>query len=166
LIKDTKAAHLARGHVRDIIEGWGPRPALPFSLWESETAKAFEKAKNAGVLEEQETGAERERRLRKLAQRGVVRLFNAISAAQGVQEKPEEKKRPREEDGQEGEQQPAAKVLKKPNVLGGRGKAETRSFMPFLSSEMRLTTGRSEQFVESFLPGLDQSRNDFCTTPS
>ncbi|GJN93576.1 hypothetical protein Rhopal_006633-T1 [Rhodotorula paludigena] len=84
VLRETKAQHLARGHVRDVIGGWGSRPPLPFSQWESESARAFERARRGGNLEDDETGAEREKRLRKLAQRGVVRLFNAIGAAQGV----------------------------------------------------------------------------------
>ncbi|KAK4690842.1 hypothetical protein P7C70_g9479, partial [Phenoliferia sp. Uapishka_3] len=80
LIRDTKASHLARGHVRDVIAGWGARPNVAFSLWDSKSARQFERAQRGeekeGVVVE--TGAEREKRLRKLAQRGVVRLFNAI----------------------------------------------------------------------------------------
>lgn len=83
-----------------------------------------------------ETGAEREKRLRKLAQRGVVRLFNAIGAAQGAPAKAEreEKKRKLDEGRSEGGSMatttmgeldgPGGKVLRRPNVLGGRGKGE------------------------------------------
>ncbi|KAI5474592.1 hypothetical protein MNV49_002767 [Pseudohyphozyma bogoriensis] len=132
LIRETKASHLARGHVKDVIAGWGSRPALPFSLWESESARRFEKAQRNGEEEVVETGAEREKRLRKLAQRGVVRLFNAISAAQGAPER--EEKKARKDGGSEtasvaategGEPQaPGGNVKRRPNVLGGRGKAE------------------------------------------
>ena len=86
-----------------------------------------------------ETGAEREKRLRKLAQRGVVRLFNAIGAAQGAPVKAEEesRKRLRGEAGasEAGEPRelgpgesmgPGGKVTRRPNVLGARGKGEAR----------------------------------------
>lgn len=139
LIRETKANHLARGHVRDVIAGWGARPALPFSQWESTSAREFERAQNGEVEGETgETGAEREKRLRKLAQRGVVRLFNAIGAAQGAPlkaEKEEAKKRKREAGESDagstatttvGIEGPGGKVLRRPNVLGGRGKGEAR----------------------------------------
>ncbi|KAK4056219.1 hypothetical protein OIO90_002660 [Microbotryomycetes sp. JL221] len=140
LIKQTKAQHYARGHVRDVISGWAPRPPLPFSLWESQQARDFERARTgqAGdVPEGVENSAEREKRLRKLAQRGVVRLFNAIRAAQGAPERAEwedKLKRKAEAieaggDGTQGQATessgPGGKVTRRPNVLGGRGKGET-----------------------------------------
>ncbi|GAA5894972.1 RRP15 family protein [Sporobolomyces salmoneus] len=129
VIRETKAQHLSRGHVRDVIGGWGARPPLPFSQWESKSARDFEAARRGGSLEEGETGAEREKRLRKLAQRGVVRLFNAIGAAQGVTGKD------KEQEEQEARKKAAVKlnageitsggtVNRRPNVLGGRGKGE------------------------------------------
>ncbi|POY76442.1 hypothetical protein BMF94_0642 [Rhodotorula taiwanensis] len=132
VIRETKAAHLARGHVRDVIGGWGPRPPLPFSEWESKAARNFEQAKRGGKLvDEGETSAEREKRLRKLAQRGVVRLFNAIGAAQGVSGKDkdieEQEKRKKlavkvtAKDGGEGDSQ-GKTLSRRPNILGARGK--------------------------------------------
>lgn len=101
LIRETKANHLARGHVRDVIAGWGSRPAIPFGTWDSTTAREFDRAQNGADGENVETGAEREKRLRRLAQRGVVRLFNAIGAAQGAPAKAErdEAKKRKLEDG-------------------------------------------------------------------
>lgn len=124
-----------------MIVGWGARPNLPFSQWDSVSARAFARAQNGdGEDGGAETGAEREKRLRRLAQRGVVRLFNAIGAAQGAPakaDKEEAKKRKREAGlesemgstatgytgvGAEGEE--GKKTLRRPNVLGGRGKGE------------------------------------------
>lgn len=128
--------------MREVIAGWSARPALPFSQWESASARQFAKARagqsagDDGLLDE--TGAEREKRLRKLAQRGVVRLFNAIGAAQGAPVKlqeEEEKKRIRVEgESEAGQQQlapgesmgPGGKIMRRPNVLGARGKGEAR----------------------------------------
>ncbi|KAK4053429.1 hypothetical protein OIV83_001594 [Microbotryomycetes sp. JL201] len=138
LIRDTKAQHYARGHVRDVISGWGPRPPLPFSLWESKQARDFERARRGeagqdAVPEGVENSAEREKRLRKLAQRGVVRLFNAIRAAQGAPERAQweekliqKKIEGKDENGQEAGESgaPGGKVTRRPNVLGGRGKGE------------------------------------------
>ena len=139
MIRETKANHLARGHVRDVIAGWGARPALPFSQWESASAREFERAQHGEADGEiTETGAEREKRLRRLAQRGVVRLFNAIGAAQGAPGKAErdEAKRRKLEDGMSdagsiattaaGVELIGGKVTRRPNVLGGRGKGEAR----------------------------------------
>lgn len=185
MIKDTKAAHFERGHVRDIIAGWGPRPALPFALWESKDARRFEKAQRGDDADEvEETGAEREKRLRRLAQRGVVRLFNAIAAAQGVPEKvaKEEAKKTRREDGASemggseaggGEEgAPPNKILRRPNVLGGRGKGEACEyfFLSFVSSHRpvyhlltdvptRFSFLNSVQFVKGVVPRSHQSRN-------
>ncbi|KWU45143.1 hypothetical protein RHOSPDRAFT_16900 [Rhodotorula sp. JG-1b] len=132
VIRETKAAHLARGHVRDVIGGWGPRPPLPFSEWESKAARDFEAAKRGGKLsvEEGETSAEREKRLRKLAQRGVVRLFNAIGAAQGVagkdkdvEEQEKRRKLAVKVTAKDGEGEGAAPTIsRRPNILGARGK--------------------------------------------
>ncbi|GAA5905092.1 hypothetical protein JCM8208_007681 [Rhodotorula glutinis] len=135
VLRDTKAQHLARGHVRDVIGGWGPRPPLPFSQWDSASARRFEAAKRGGRLEaeDNETGAEREKRLRKLAQRGVVRLFNAIGAAQGtvgkdkdVEEQEKRKKLAVKVGVKEGANGPATNptggLSRRPNVLGARGK--------------------------------------------
>lgn len=137
VLRETKAQHLARGHVRDVIGGWGPRPPLPFSQWESANARAFEAAKRGGRLEaeDNETGAEREKRLRKLAQRGVVRLFNAIGAAQGtagkdkdVEEQEKRKKLAVKVGVKEGATgsatNPTGGLSRRPNVLGARGKNE------------------------------------------
>lgn len=144
LIRETKANHLARGHVRDVIAGWGARPALPFSQWESASAREFERAQHGEAEGEiTETGAEREKRLRRLAQRGVVRLFNAIGAAQGAPGKAErdEAKRRKTEDGMSdagsiattsaGVDSIGGKVSRRPNVLGGRGKGEARQSLRF-----------------------------------
>lgn len=146
-----------------MIVGWGARPPLPFSLWESKSAREFERAQRGeGALkdgeEEVETGAEREKRLRKLAQRGVVRLFNAIGAAQGAPERSEReeaKKRKREVDD-EGSQATTTvgelgvnKITRRPNVLGGRGKGEAceSSF----SSRSRLGPCRRTKETDCFL---------------
>ncbi|BGP19165.1 hypothetical protein JCM10213_006489 [Rhodosporidiobolus nylandii] len=135
VLRETKAQHFSRGHVRDVIGGWDARPPLPFSQWESKSARDFEAAKRGGRLEADETGAEREKRLRKLAQRGVVRLFNAIGAAQGVagkdKEIEEQEKRKKlavkvgVADGTTtAGLNPTGTVNRRPNVLGARGKGE------------------------------------------
>lgn len=66
-----------RGHISDVIAGWSARPNIPFSQWSRlETEDAPQ------TVEYGQGGAEREKELRRLAQRGAVRLFNAIKAAQ------------------------------------------------------------------------------------
>ncbi|SCV72372.1 BQ2448_3909 [Microbotryum intermedium] len=139
VLRESKAQHFARGHVPDVIAGWGARPPLPFSLWESNSAREFERARRGGdsSLAEVvvESGAEREKRLRKLAQRGVVRLFNAIGAAQGVPDRldREDVKRRRTIEKVATGLPPidngllGGKAARQPNVLGGRGKGEALS---------------------------------------
>ena len=75
LVQFTRHEREERGHVQDVIGGWGPRPAKPFSEWSTDGADDDGVDRAAG-------GAEHERVLRRWAQRGVVRLFNAIRAAQ------------------------------------------------------------------------------------
>ncbi|KAL9940798.1 hypothetical protein V8E36_000286 [Tilletia maclaganii] len=109
---NAKAARLAmqqrkmreeRAHVTDVIGGWGPPGVLPTideAAWKDVLAKKKHGVSGVGrnLLggsvnvdegdEEQaawlEEGGSRayERKLRKVAQRGVVKLFNAIRAAQ------------------------------------------------------------------------------------
>lgn len=68
-----------RGHVKDVIAGWTARPNVPFSQWNGVDATDDKTEHGIG-------GAEKEKELRRLAQRGVVRLFNAIKAAQYTEE--------------------------------------------------------------------------------
>ncbi|KAG0150390.1 hypothetical protein CROQUDRAFT_668533 [Cronartium quercuum f. sp. fusiforme G11] len=67
-----------RGHIKDVIGGWTPRPALPFSEWliKPDGPNRQEVSMVGGVTQE--------KALRRLAQTGVVKLFNAIRAAQNV----------------------------------------------------------------------------------
>ncbi|GAA94833.1 uncharacterized protein L969DRAFT_256279 [Mixia osmundae IAM 14324] len=77
-VQQTRHQVAERGHVSDLIADWRPRPQRPFSQWTKKTE---------GDLEQEELGvssAEQEKALRRLAQKGVVRLFNAVRAAQGV----------------------------------------------------------------------------------
>lgn len=64
-----------RGHVKDVIGEWGPPGVLP-------TSRAPEESPGFHEWMEQGGAKGYERRLRKVAQRGVVKLFNAIRAAQ------------------------------------------------------------------------------------
>lgn len=65
----TKYEILEKGHVRDVISGWGDVPDVRFRLWNQQTP---------GEGQTKAGGQEGEKILRKLAQRGVVKLFNAI----------------------------------------------------------------------------------------
>jgi hypothetical protein len=73
-----------RGHVKDVIAGWTARPNLPFSQWHG--VDTYEDGEDKANVEHAAGGAEKEKELRRLAQRGVVRLFNAIKAAQYTEE--------------------------------------------------------------------------------
>ncbi|PLW56648.1 hypothetical protein PCANC_05115 [Puccinia coronata f. sp. avenae] len=135
-----------RGHIKDVIGGWTPRPAVPFSEWLVQSNRQWsEKGDYVG-------GASQEKTLRRLAQTGVVKLFNAIRAAQNVDDQDPQasltttlsgaQKRklnklvgdkaskkcliddpdaPSETPALEGE---GAVTRSKPNVLGSRGKDE------------------------------------------
>lgn len=80
-----------RSHVKDVIGGWGPPGVLP--ALEDEDGNVMETMRNAedDVERLQEFASQGgsqsyERKLRKVAQRGVVKLFNAIRAAQTTTE--------------------------------------------------------------------------------
>jgi len=82
LLQANRHEREERGHVSDVIAGWTARPNVPFSQWNridesNATAVATTSEHAAG-------GADKERELRRLAQRGAVRLFNAIKAAQST----------------------------------------------------------------------------------
>lgn len=62
-------------HVRDVIGEWGPPGVLPGTTPDPDVMQAFLEQGGAKGYE---------RRLRKVAQRGVVKLFNAIRAAQST----------------------------------------------------------------------------------
>ncbi|KAJ9476821.1 hypothetical protein PHBOTO_000471 [Pseudozyma hubeiensis] len=88
---EQKRRREERSHVKDVIGGWGPPGVLP-SL-EDEDGNVIEVFGNAQDDAErlQEFASQGgtqsyERKLRKVAQRGVVKLFNAIRAAQTTTE--------------------------------------------------------------------------------
>lgn len=128
-----------RGHVKDIIAGWTPRPNVPFSQWNKIDDATVEENAN---LEYAIGGAEKEKELRRLAQRGVVRLFNAIKAAQYTEEAvtkgnsvpsiaPAGRLAIKDKDASpapsaNGSGAAAAPVSRAANVLGSRGKQEAR----------------------------------------
>lgn len=88
---EQKRRREERCHVKDVIGGWGPPGVLPalededgniietFPAAEDEAEKLQEFAAQGG-------SQTYERKLRKVAQRGVVKLFNAIRAAQTTTE--------------------------------------------------------------------------------
>ena len=80
---EQRRAREERAHVTDLIAGWGPPGELPRS--QDDQASKIKIEEDADALTEwldQGGNQGYERRLRKVAQRGVVKLFNAIRAAQ------------------------------------------------------------------------------------
>ncbi|PWN90286.1 hypothetical protein FA10DRAFT_301557 [Acaromyces ingoldii] len=94
-VLNAKAARLAlearkkredRAHVEDVIGGWGPPGRLP-KTEEGEEKQPDDEPDDAARSWLSQGGAQGyEKRLRKVAQRGVVKLFNAIRAAQNTNE--------------------------------------------------------------------------------
>lgn len=92
----AKAARLAlekrkereeRAHIKDVIGDWGPPGSLSYAGYAPLSGPALD------AWTEQGGAKGYERRLRKTAQRGVVKLFNAIRAAQSTTEDDIEKAR-------------------------------------------------------------------------
>ena len=167
LVRERRRTHYARGHKPDTIADWGPRPRLPFSEWGSAHARAFARAQARHIADvnglddsaEDEGAQEREKRLRRLAQRGVIKLFNAIGAAQGVPLKHEKALSSRASASRAGSTAAASggasqagddaestaagssarmsdvskSTLKRGNVLGSKGKSEASASLNFSS---------------------------------
>ncbi|SPO20950.1 uncharacterized protein UTRI_00427 [Ustilago trichophora] len=88
---EQKRRREERCHVKDVIGGWGPPGVLPALEDEDgniiETPFAAEdEAEKLQEFASQGGSQTYERKLRKVAQRGVVKLFNAIRAAQTTTE--------------------------------------------------------------------------------
>lgn len=90
---EQKRRREERSHVKDVIAGWGPPGVLPPLLDQDgnimETYPAISAEDDQEKLQEfaSQGGSQvYERKLRKVAQRGVVKLFNAIRAAQTTTE--------------------------------------------------------------------------------
>lgn len=133
---NAKAARIAlaarrkredRAHVTDVIGGWGAPGELPKTadgdekpVIASEAQEGVEAEKLKAWL--QEGGVQGyEKRLRKVAQRGVVKLFNAIRAAQNTNEDDLEEAQPVKAASTD---VAATKNVKKAdNPLGGKTKA-------------------------------------------
>lgn len=132
-----------RGHVKDVIAGWTPRPNVPFSQWNT-----IDTTDPNSQVEYAIGGAEKEKELRRLAQRGVVRLFNAIKAAQYTEETvtksggvaaiantEEETSSSSRQAIKDASPAPPAgiagmqPVTRAPNVLGSRGRQEAREYI-------------------------------------
>lgn len=78
---EERRAREARWRVKDVIGAWGQPGQRP-----GEDDEADETEESTSALDWQQQGGTKgyERKLRKVAQRGVVKLFNAIRAAQST----------------------------------------------------------------------------------
>jgi hypothetical protein len=125
LAVEAKKKREERARVKDVIGGWGAPGQLP------KTAEGEEKEENDSDDDNEQRkdwimqgGAQGyEKRLRKVAQRGVVKLFNAIRAAQGTTEEDVDQIK-----GTRKEELPSSKAassnsLKGDNALGAKGRA-------------------------------------------
>ena len=170
LLQATRHEREERGHVADVIAGWTARPNIPFSQWGkvNEGDTSFEYSVG---------GADKEKELRRLAQKGAVRLFNAIKAAQSteknasdVQIKSKVSTLSREGKAQVKEASPVDSVISsghttkhalntigaekgKLNLLGSRGQQEARKLLLFSCSARELGLMRffSCQSIQSIL---------------
>ncbi|EST09985.1 Protein of unknown function DUF1665 [Kalmanozyma brasiliensis GHG001] len=87
---EQKRRREERSHIKDVIGGWGPPGVLPaLEDEDGNIIETFYAENDEQRLEEfaSQGGSQvYERKLRKVAQRGVVKLFNAIRAAQTTTE--------------------------------------------------------------------------------
>lgn len=120
LAVEAKKKRAERARVTDVIGGWGaPGQVLKTDEGDEREAEESEHFKEWSL----QGGAQAyEKRLRKVAQRGVVKLFNAIRAAQNTTESDVEAlKGTRKEENVS--KASAANRLKGQNALGAKGKA-------------------------------------------
>jgi hypothetical protein len=120
-VRTSKHIQLERGHVKDVIGGWAPRPSKPFSEW-------ADVQETTVVGEGEMGGAEKERELRRLAQRGVVKLFNAIRAAQGAVDEAKAPVKPKKVSDAPAKEATSAVEQKAFNILGSKGKEAAREW--------------------------------------
>jgi len=120
VVQSQKHERQERCHVRDVIGGWQPRPQRPFAEWAGDDESA--------VGEGGKTTAELEKDMRRLAQKGVVKLFNAIRVAQNVDAEavaPSVKPKPLPTTTAAAPVLPAGGTdASKANLLGGRGREQ------------------------------------------
>ena len=109
--------------MKDVIGGWGA-PGQPPKTAEGEERVAVAEGEESERLQEWllQGGVQgHEKRLRKVAQRGVVKLFNAIRAAQSTNESDVEKAKGTKKE--ESVKAAAGNSLKGENALGQKGRA-------------------------------------------
>jgi hypothetical protein len=122
LAVEAKKKRLERARVKDVIGGWGA-PGQVLKTAEGDEMESEVEEDNK-VKEWQLQGGSQayEKKLRKVAQRGVVKLFNAIRAAQNTTtDDVEIVKGTSKED--RNFKTAASNTLKGENVLGGKAKA-------------------------------------------
>lgn len=87
LLQANRHEQREHAHVKDVIAGWGPRPKKPFSQWTA-AEMSSDWVPPSDPDQFVPGGADGEKVLRKLAQRGTVKLFNAIRVRTEMIHKP------------------------------------------------------------------------------
>lgn len=123
LATEERRTRMDRFRVRDVIGGWGKPGALPSENAPADGSDAEEDAVDGGAGDF--SSKLHERALRKVAQRGVVKLFNAIRAAQSTS-------LPEDDDGAAAAKKSkdsaavvdakAGDITSRNNALGGKGR--------------------------------------------
>lgn len=118
---EAKKKREERARVTDVIAGWGAPGQVPKTEEGNERAREDDESESVQEWLLQGGAQGYEKRLRKVAQRGVVKLFNAIRAAQSTTESDVEqgKGTKKEEIGKAG----STNSLKGENALGAKGRA-------------------------------------------
>ncbi|UZJ51336.1 hypothetical protein CBS101457_000656 [Exobasidium rhododendri] len=124
LAVEAKKKREERARVKDVIGGWGAPGQLPKTLEGNDKEEDDSDDGDEQVKEWTMQGGAQgyEKRLRKVAQRGVVKLFNAIRAAQGTTEEDVDlvKGTKKEETSSKAA---LSNSLKGENALGAKGRA-------------------------------------------
>lgn len=125
LATEERRTRMDRFRVRDVIGGWGKPGELPSDQALADGSDAEEDAVDGGAGDF--SSKLHERALRKVAQRGVVKLFNAIRAAQSTS-LPEDDdgaaatKKSKDSSSSAAVDAKAGDVTSRNNALGGKGR--------------------------------------------
>lgn len=137
---EAKKKREERARVKDVIGGWGAPGQLPKTpdgedRLDEEDSESEEDSEQVKEWLGQGGAQAYEKRLRKVAQRGVVKLFNAIRAAQNTTEVDVEQVKGTKK---EETKQASTNGLKGENALGAKGRA---------GESMRIARSRSSHLT-------------------
>lgn len=150
LAVEAKKKRLERARVKDVISGWGA-PGQVLKTAEGDDKEAVEESEQMKEWQLQGGSQAYEKKLKKVAQRGVVKLFNAIRAAQNTTTDDVEMVKGTSKE-ERGFKTAASNTLKGENVLGGKAKA---------GESAKVLSEMSPTLIDNWRTVTELSKNNF-----